>query len=960
MLCRSGVTVLNQTPSAFRQLIEAQSRSRQRHGLQLVIFGGEALEVGMLQPWYRDRRNRDTQLINMYGITETTVHVTYCPLAPEDAQQPGRSPIGRRIPDLRIYLLDVEREPVPVGVAGELYVGGAGVARGYLNRPELTADRFLSDPFAAAPAARMYRTGDLGRLLADGSLEYLGRNDDQVKIRGFRIELGEIEARLASCVGVREAVVLAREDEPGEKRLVAYYTVKAGGEVTAETLRSCLAAALPPYMVPAAYVALEQLPLTMNGKLDRRGLPAPEASAYVSRAYEAPQGALEQQLAALWAQVLQHERIGRYDNFFELGGHSLLAMSLLERMRLVGLEADVRVLFGHPTLAALAATMGTVRGVAIPANGIPADCRAIEPGMLPLVALSREEIERIVGAVPGGAANVQDIYPLAPAQAGVLFHYLASEQGDPYLLSTTLGIDSRARLDEFLSALRSAIGRHDILRTAVLWEGLREPVQVVLRQAPLVVMEVALDATAGDVAEQLRKRFDPRRTRLDVRQAPMLRIFVAEDAPNRRCVMLLLFHHLIDDVTSMDLLSAEIELHLQGETDQLPPPVPFRNYVAQARLGVSAAEHEAFFRDLLGDVTEPTLPLGLLDVRGDGTGIAEFRRPVATELARRLRECARSLGVSTASLFHLAWALVLARTSGRSDVVFGTILLGRMQGGAGADRALGMFINMLPVRIRLGAEGAQTSVRRTHTMLAALLRHEHASLASAQRCSGVATPTPLFSAILNYRQRKLKVGSTAPSSQGWAGIETLGGEDRSSYPLCLDVDDFPDEFVLTAQVASEVDAESVCGYVHMALESLVDALEHRPEAPLHRLPVLPMTERRWLLEEYNIQSEPGEIEARPATWPLPGPEASASDGPIYEAPQGALEQQLESAWSEVLQHERIGRHDNFFELGGHSLSAMRLVSLLPLRGIQLGVLDLFEHPTIEALARKLSGNRACG
>ncbi len=224
LLCEEKVTVLNQTPSAFRQLIAAQGDDGASHRLRYVIFGGEALEVSSLRPWYEREVNRETRLVNMYGITETTVHVTYRLLEPADTKALGASPIGRRIPDLTIYILDSHQQPVPIGVVGEMYVGGAGVARGYLNRAELTAERFVRDPFAAAEGARMYRTGDLGRWLADGSIEYLGRNDHQVKIRGFRIELGEIEARLAEHPSVGEAAVLAREDQPGDKRLVAYYT----------------------------------------------------------------------------------------------------------------------------------------------------------------------------------------------------------------------------------------------------------------------------------------------------------------------------------------------------------------------------------------------------------------------------------------------------------------------------------------------------------------------------------------------------------------------------------------------------------------------------------------------------------------------------------------------------------------------------------------------------------------
>ncbi|MES2940624.1 MAG: amino acid adenylation domain-containing protein, partial [Pseudomonadota bacterium] len=255
LLCKAGVTVLNQTPGAFRQLIAAQADSALAHRLRTVIFGGDALDVASLKPWFERPANAGTQLVNMYGITETTVHVTYRPLAPADADAAGASPIGQRIPDLRVYVLDAHSQPAPIGVAGELYVGGAGVARGYLNRPELTAQRFLDDPFHAS--GRMYRTGDLARFRADGSLEYLGRNDSQVKVRGFRIELGEIEAKLAQLPGVRQAIVLAREDSPGDRRLVAYVVAQDGTDLDAADLRTQLATLLPDYMVPAAFVQLD-------------------------------------------------------------------------------------------------------------------------------------------------------------------------------------------------------------------------------------------------------------------------------------------------------------------------------------------------------------------------------------------------------------------------------------------------------------------------------------------------------------------------------------------------------------------------------------------------------------------------------------------------------------------------------------------------------------------------------
>jgi amino acid adenylation domain-containing protein len=356
LLCDAGVTVLNQTPSAFRQLMAVQALNGEQHRLRLVIFGGEALETSSLKPWFELAANQHTQLVNMYGITETTVHVTYYPLKPADAERRGASPIGCRIPDLRIYIFDANCQPAPIGVTGELYVGGAGVARGYLNRPDLMAERFVADPFSAEPGARMYKTGDLGRWTADGIIEYLGRNDFQVKIRGFRIELGEIEARLAECEGVSEVNVIAREDSPGDKRLVAYYI--AGANLRPEALRAHLLASLPEYMVPAAYVHLDRMPLTHNGKLDRKALPAPDSRAYALDAYEAPAGPVEEKLARIWAGLLGLDRISRNADFFDLGGHSLLAVRMLTLIQAeFGHALNLTSLFRAPSIASLSSLL---------------------------------------------------------------------------------------------------------------------------------------------------------------------------------------------------------------------------------------------------------------------------------------------------------------------------------------------------------------------------------------------------------------------------------------------------------------------------------------------------------------------------------------------------------------------------------------------------------------------------
>ncbi|HYD77181.1 amino acid adenylation domain-containing protein, partial [Ramlibacter sp.] len=809
--------------------------------LRRVICSGQALPLELQERFLAQLPG--VELHNLYGPTEASVDVSYWACR---AGTPLASvPIGRPIANIQLHVLDEQLQPVPVGVAGELHIAGIGLARGYLGRGALTAEKFIPNPFGAA-GSRMYKSGDLARYLPDGSIEYLGRMDEQVKIRGLRIELGEVEAVLKAQAGVRDAVVLAREDVPGDKRLVAY--IVADETLAIDVLRSALSAQLADYMVPSAFVQLERLPLSPNGKLDRKALPAPDGGAYAQRVYEAPVGETEARLAAIWRELLQLEQVGRNDNFFELGGHSLLAVTLVERMRRAGLAADVRTLFSAPTIAALAASVnaGDSIRVQVPPNGIPDGCTAITPDMLPLAKLDEAEIARIVASVPGGAANVQDIYPLAPLQEGILFHHMMAQQGDIYLLPTLVAFDRRERLDQFLAAMQRVVDRHDILRTALAWEGLAEPVQVVWREAPLQVRQVELDPGQDDAARQLRERFDPRHYRIDLRKAPLLHCFIAHDAANERWLLQVLAHHAAIDHTALEILVAEIRAVVEGRADELPAALPFRNFVAQAGLGVSRSEHEAFFKAMLGDIEEPTAPYGVLSLKDDGAGLDEYRELLAPALSKRLRERARHLGVSAASVMHLAWAQVLAGLAGREEVVFGTVLFGRLQGGAGADRALGMFINTLPVRIKVAGQGAEAGVRAVHALLAQLFKHEHAPLALAQRCSAVPAQLPLFSALLNFRHSVPR-----QDDDGWEGVTILASSERTSYPLTMSVDDLGGDFALTVQADLAISARRVLAYMLTVLSQLVDALENAPARPLDGMSVLPAEEKALVLEKFN-------------------------------------------------------------------------------------------------------------
>ncbi len=830
------------TPSHLRALLRAPDPGGALPRYRLVL-GGEACDRDLIN----DIRALAPacKIFNHYGPTETTVGVLTWP-ADDTSSVP---PLGRPLAHTYVFVLDRNLQPTPIGVPGELFIGGAGVSRGYLHRPELTAEKFIPDPFSGRQGARLYKTGDLVRYRADGNIEFLGRLDHQVKIRGFRVELGEIEAALAAHLAIHESVVIAR-GEGTDRQLVAYVVAQAGGAAPPDVaeLRRALRASLPDYMVPADWVFLPALPLTPNGKVDRKALPEPERQGSAAEG-ASPRDAVEVILIGLWGTVLKQPALGIHDNFFELGGHSLLATQLVSRLRdTLGVAVPVRWLFEFPSVAQLADRLRSSepnggQGAPIPPNRIlPGE--PITPDLLPLVRLTQTEIDHIAAGVDGGAGNVQDIYPLAPLQEGLLFHHQLQETGDAYLSHVLLAFDTLTRSEAFIAAMQAVIDRHDILRTAVVWEQLSEPVQVVWRQAKLPVEIRRFDAADGPVAEQLLEACPPRHTRLNLSHAPLLRIVLAQDGDH--WLLLLLFHHLVVDHTTLEVMLEEIVRRLLGSDEPLPATTPFRNFVAQARGGLSPAEHEAFFRDMLGTIETPTLPFGLVDVRGDGSQIGEARGELPRDLALRLRQQSRRLGATPAAMCHLAWAVVLSRCCNQDDVVFGTVLFGRLQGGEGVERAMGMFINTLPVRIRCDERGVAAALRETQQDLLRLMRHEHASLRLAQRCSALPASSSLFSALLNYRH-SVEQEAAGPALQG---VEVLQSEERTNYPVLLSVDDLGEGFALTAQVDA-VDPARIRGYMERALEALVGALEEAPHTPLCSLDVLGPGERRQLLVDWN-------------------------------------------------------------------------------------------------------------
>ncbi|BCJ69495.1 hypothetical protein Prubr_65160 [Polymorphospora rubra] len=787
-----------------------------------LVLGGEAIPDELAARLLAAAEGR--RVFNHYGPTETTIGV---------AATEFDGTIGTPLAGTRLFVLDERLRPVPVGVSGELYVAGEQVARGY-NVAVLTAQRFVACPWDVG--RRMYRTGDRVRWTVDGRLVFGGRADEQVKIRGYRVEPGEVQGVLSGLPGVVQAVVVAQVDVAGQTRLVAY-VVPADADVDPAALRALLAKRLPDYLVPSVVVLLDAIPLASNGKLDRAALPAPSHEQSYGRAPASPQ---EEILCAAFAEVLGVESVGVDDDFFELGGHSLLAVALVEWLRRRGVSVSVRGLFQSPTPARLAELTGPPV-VVVPPNLIPVGAERITAEMVPLAGLTDEQLAVVVDQVPGAAANVADIYPLAPLQEGIFFHHLmASASGrDVYVLPIALGFDSRTRLDAFLDALRQVIARHDIYRTAIVWEGLPEPVQVVVREAALPVERVTLGGS-GDAVTQLVAMGGGW---IELGTAPLMRVHVAADPGSGRWLAVLRIHQLVRDHTTQEGLLRELGAILGATGSALPEPVPFREFVAQARLGVPREEHERYFARLLGDVSATTAPYGLLEAHGDGRDAVRAQAMLGDDLAAGVREAARTLGVSAATIFHLAWARVLAAIEGRADVVFGTVLFGRMNAGSGADRALGPFINTLPVRVRVDGTKVGTALLELRDQLAELLAHEHAPLSLAQRASGVPGGTPLFTSIFNYRHNQ----AAARAATGLDGVTALLSRERTNYPVGVAVDDLGAGFRLTVDVVPPVEAKDVCELLLTCVSGLVTALRADAGGALAAVEVLDGARRKQAL-----------------------------------------------------------------------------------------------------------------
>jgi amino acid adenylation domain-containing protein len=972
---RAGITTLHFVPSMLALWLEEPGVERCR-GLRRVITSGEALALEHERRLFE--RLPGAELHNLYGPTEAAVDVTWWRCEPGSRRR--SVPIGRPLRNVAIHLADRGLRPVPAGVAGELLIGGVQVGRGYHGRPALTAEKFIPDPFAAAPGERLYRTGDLARWLPGGEIEYLGRIDHQVKIRGVRIELGEIEAALRDHPAVRDAVAIVREIGPDDRRIVAYSVLheEPRPDLAAE-LRSALAARLPDAMVPSAFIFLDAFPLSPNGKLDRAALPAAEWSS--ERRFVASRTQVEEVLAGAFAGLLQVERVGVEDDFFAVGGHSLLATRLVSRIRdSLGVELAVRTVFAHPTVAALARAVESASGAALP------------------------PIER----APRG-----EFMPQSYSQARLWFLYQLAPRSAAYNMALAVRFEGRLDVPALAGALSEIVRRHEVLRSTFDTVA-GEPVQRVREAAPLPLPVVDLAALPPEARrwEVLRLAGEEGRRPFDIVRGPVARAALLAAGPGDHHLLITL-HHIASDGWSWGVLARELEAlypaFLAGAPSPLPElPVQFADFAVWQRRWLEEGGHLeaqlAYWREQLRGAP-PLLALATDRPRPEVQSFAgthlDFH--LGAEPARALLALGREQGATLYMAMLAAFSVLLGRWSGQRDIVVGSPVANRRR--AELEPLVGFFVNTMTLRTDLARAGTAAtggpSFREllAHTREVTLGAFMHQDLPFEKLVEELQperqlSHSPIFQVLYVYQ-----------NTPGGEGSRPLPGLTLSMH----ESEDLGAQFDLTLILGEEADGRLKASLYYSTalfdattverlwshLAALVEGAVAAPEAPLSALPGLAEAEREVLLRranaparvsrervrgmrsagllpsaaelrefllaripEYMVPSAFVYLDALPLTYSgkrdlraLPAPEAADQDAEVYVAPRTPVEETLAAILAELLKRERVGVESNLFEMGGHSLMVMQLIGRIrEAFGVELTVQNVFETPTVAGLA----------
>ena len=819
------ITVLHFVPSMLRLFLEEPGAERCQ-SLRHVVCSGEALPYDLQEQFFK---LLPSQLHNLYGPTEAAVDVTHWNCQRNEERK--IVPIGRPIANTQIYILDAHLQPVPVGVAGELCIGGDGLARGYLNRPELTAEKFIAHPFSTEPGARIYRTGDLARYLPDGNIEFLGRMDHQVKIRGFRIELEEIEAAVQQHTGVSRCVVTAPEDAAGEKRLVAYV-------VPADTtcapaiaeLRDFLKQKLPDYMVPAAFVMLPNLPLNPNGKIDRKALPAPDGDSYAVTKYEAPEGETEKALAGIWADLFNLERIGRHDNFFELGGHSLLATRVASRVRdAFQIEIPLRTLFERTTIAGLAERLNdTMSGAALSIAS-------------PILQVSR----------------AQDL-PLSFAQERLWFLDQFKPDSAAYNIPMALYLEGAVDAGLLQRCLNGVIQRHEALRTR--FETVHgNPVQVIeaLDAIAMPLTDLSQLPEIEREAEARRLCVEEARRPVDLSQTPLMRarLFQLNATSN---VLMLNLHHIAADGWSLEVLLRELGILYQAFCEGKPSPlselsVQYADFAVWQRncLGGAALEKQlSYWRKQLENAP------ALLELPTDRPRpvVSSYRGAIEEMvfpdwLLRALKTLSRKEGATLFMTLLAAFQAVLGRYSGQQDLTVGVPIAGRNR--TEIEGFIGFFVNMLVLRCDLsGNPTFRDLLRRVREVVLEAYAHQDLPferLVKELRPKRTTSYSPLFQVVFGMDNTP-----AAPAKLGELGLRVeCVHSGTAKFDLSVHISEEASGLKAVAEYSTDLFERETILRLLASFRSLLESIAANPGEPIRNALLLPPAECPQILVDRN-------------------------------------------------------------------------------------------------------------
>jgi amino acid adenylation domain-containing protein/non-ribosomal peptide synthase protein (TIGR01720 family) len=783
--------------------------------LKRILTGGDRLRTRPPATWI-------PEIVNHYGPTECTVVATAAAVQKTGVRWPA---IGRPISNMRGYVLDAETEPVPVGVVGELYIGGAGLARGYAWKPDLTAEFFVPDAMSGEAGARLYRTGDMCRWTPAGELEFISRRDQQFKIHGYRIELQEIEAVLKQREGVLDAAIAVQEKKTGEKLLIAYVVTAQDNKPEDSELREHLQARLPSYMLPTAFMRLESIPLTESGKLDRQALKNWEFTPGDNQ--PGPRNDTERSFIEIWKELLRLERVGIHDNFFALGGDSIIGLQMMARAKQHGVRVTPRQLFEFPTIAGLAGLAERITG-------------------------GQEETPRLdAGAVEAALTPV----PLSPMQEGILFEYLSTPESGAYIQQLFCTLRGRLEIKAFQDAWQHAVARHSVLRTFFLWGGNDEPRQVVVLKAAVPFeLQDWTGIPPSRHPEELRTLLEADRARgFALSEAPLLRLTLLRLAPDV-CRLLCTFHHLILDGWSLPLLFTEVfadyRSQISGESHPRLPVHPYRDYIQWLR-GQDLSVAESYWRQTLYGFEAPaSIAIHAADGRTDSdAGYFDQEIQLSSQETAQLHSAAKQQELTLSTFVQAAWAILLSRYRGEQDIVFGLTLSGRSADLPGIETMIGLCINTLPVRARIRPEQTLVSwLRELQVRQTELTRYEHTPLSQVQKWSGINAGTRLFESIVIFENYPLD--ASLIKENDILSIEDFESVEITNYPLTVTAVPHSNFKLLISYERRRFDDAAIArmlGHLKTALLSMAAA----PQQLIREVAWITPDERSQLLETRN-------------------------------------------------------------------------------------------------------------